>query len=646
MPRRRAVLALAAILGALEAGEAWAHAGLRFSTPIAGATLGATPKVVQLTFWEKPEASLSDIRVLDTAGTAYQVGRPEPVAGAPMALAVPVRRLERGVYTVSWRTLSSVDGHVTAGAFAFGVGVKPTGVAGGVLPAYPAASPFEMAARWVLIVGLVALLGAAAAAAARFGGTSDLKLAAGGWLLAAAGLVLLAVAQRRNAGATYAVLMPTAIGRALIGRAIAIGAAGGALLAARFARPRLRLGAMAAAGVAAMVAMAVHAVAGHAGAAGRLPAATVSAQWAHFAAVGIWLGGLAALLLGVRGAPSADKSAAVRRFSRIAGAGLLVVAVSGVWRTLGELTSWRELVSTGYGRAVAVKIVLLAAIAACGALNRWRSVPAAGSTLRPLRRIGSGELALAAGALAAAAVLGALPPPASGFAAPTELVVSGADFGTTVRVRLTTASDQAGPNRFVARLTDYDSKAPVRAKRVSLRFAPLDDPSVGPTSLPLEPAPDDSWEGSGAQIAFDGRWRVTVVVERAGDSVEVPLELETRSAPQFVSVERVPGRATNYTVEVGTEGFVRFSPDPERAGPSKVTVTCFDVVGDERRVEQIVVTATGSGPVRQQTGRRLSQGQFVADVELQPGRNTLSAISRTLDGSRMRATLAIDVPGR
>lgn len=646
MSRRRAVLALAAILGGLGPGEAWAHAGLRFSTPAPGAALGAAPKVVQLTFWEKPEASLSDVRVLDTGGTAYQIGRPEAVAGAPMALAVHVRRLERGVYTVSWRTLSSVDGHVTAGAFAFGVGVKPTGVAGGVLPAYPAASPFEMGARWILIVGLVVLLGAAAAAVARFGGASDLKLGAGGWLLAAAGLVLLAVAQRRNAGASFAALLPTAIGRAILGRAIAIAAAGGALLVARSPQPRLRRLAMAVAAAFSMAAMAVHAAAGHAGAAGRLPVATVGAQWAHFAAVGIWLGGLAALLLGVRGAPSADKAAAVHRFSRIAGAGLLVVAVSGVWRTVGELSSWRELISTGYGRAVAIKIVLIAAIAACGAFNRWRSVPAAGSTLRPLRRIGSGELALAAGALAAAAVLGALPPPASGFAAPTELDVSGADFGTTVRVRLTTASDQAGPNRFVARVSDYDSKTPVRAKRVSLRFTPLDDPGVGPTSLPLDPAPDDSWEGSGANVAFDGRWRVTVVIERAGDSVEVPLELETRTAPQFVSVERVPGRATNYTVEVGTEGYVRFSPDPERVGPSKVTVTCFDVIGDERRIEQVVVTAAGRGPLRQQTWRRLSQGQFVADVELQPGRNTIGAVARALDGSRMRASVEIDVPGR
>jgi len=77
VPRRRAsVLALAVILGGLAPTEARAHAGLRFSNPAAGAALGDTPKVVEITFWEKPEATLSEIRVLDTAGTARQVDRP------------------------------------------------------------------------------------------------------------------------------------------------------------------------------------------------------------------------------------------------------------------------------------------------------------------------------------------------------------------------------------------------------------------------------------------------------------------------------------------------------------------------------------------------------------------------------------------
>jgi methionine-rich copper-binding protein CopC len=281
------------ILGGLAPREAGAHAGLRFSNPAAGAALGDTPKVVQITFWEKPEATLSEIRVLDTAGTARQLDRPTPVPDAPTALAVHVRPLEKGVYTVTWRTISSVDGHATVGAFAFGVGVKPSGVVGsGMAPAYPPPTPREMTARAVFIAGLVLLLGAAAATVLRFGGSSDLRLGAAGWAAALAGLLLLAAAQRRNAGASYVALAHTAIGRSLLGRAVALLAAGAALVAAaRSAETAHRIRLMTGVALATLAAMAVHTAAGHAAAAGPLAVAIPAAiaHWTHFAAVGVWM---------------------------------------------------------------------------------------------------------------------------------------------------------------------------------------------------------------------------------------------------------------------------------------------------------------------------------------------------------------------
>ena len=45
--RGPAALALAAILGVLGHDDAWAHAGLRLSDPIAGATLGDTPTLYE-----------------------------------------------------------------------------------------------------------------------------------------------------------------------------------------------------------------------------------------------------------------------------------------------------------------------------------------------------------------------------------------------------------------------------------------------------------------------------------------------------------------------------------------------------------------------------------------------------------------------
>ena len=646
--RALALPALVAALGGFVHDDAWAHAGVRFSDPVAGATLGDTPTEVRLSFWEKPEPSLTDVRVSDTTGAVYQIGRPGPVAGQPLSLAVRVRPLPRGVYTVNWRSVSAVDGHAVAGAYAFGVLVSPVGAAT-VTAIYPVASSYEMLARFIFILGLVVLLGSASAEIARFGGgTGGTVLGVPGWILAGTGLILLADAQRRSAAAPLGALLATSIGRALVWRAVALGCAGIALLATRFTGPRFRRLAMAGVGLATLMVMAVHAANGHAGAAQRWPWALIAAQWAHFAAAGFWLGGLAALLIGVRGSPSAEKASAVARFSRIAAAGLVVVTATGVARSLEAVSSWDDLISTDYGRVVLVKIAVLAAIAACGAFNHWRSVPAAAATLRPLRWTAGGELVLASGALAAAAVLGALPPPSAGrLAAPTGLVASGSDFGTTVLVRLTTPSDQPGPNRFVVHAVDYDSKAPVRARRVSLRFTPLDDPGVAPTTLTLLPGPGDSYTGSGANLAFDGRWQVTARIERLSDSVEVPLEVETRTPPQFTSIERIRGEAPKYTVQLPGGDYVRISPDPERPGRSAVHVTYYDLIGDERQVEDVVVTsAAGSALARPNQARRVGPGEFVAEVELRPGLNRIAAIVRQADGARFRAAVEIEVPDR
>ena len=640
--RGAAVLALVSLLFGLAPEGAWAHAGLILSDPVAGAALGDTPTAIRLTFSEQPEASLSVIHVLDASGAQHQVGPAEPVTGDPNSLTVRVHRLGRGVYTVTWRVVSAVDGHATGGAYAFGVGVAPTGAAAHESSASPVASRLEMLARWILLTGLIALLGAAVGSIGRFGGgaRSARRLGASGWLLAAAGLVLLTDAQRRNANTSLHELFQTPVGRALISRGVAIGAAGLALLFSR----RLRWIAMPTVAVAALAAMAIHVAAGHAGSGPWPRVVSIALQWSHFAAAGIWLGGLVALLLGLRGAPSAGKAAAVRRFSRFAVGGLAVLGATGIARAAEELSAWGNLVNTGYGLAVLAKIVLLLAIAGVALVNRRRGVPDAAANLSPLRRLSRIELALAAGALVLAAVLGSLAPPASsGTLAPLGLTLSGADTHSIVQVRLAIASAQPGPNRFVLHAVDFGSKTPVQAGHASLRFTPLDDPGVAPTSLALALGPNYSFVGSGANVVFDGRWRVTVVIDRAGGVVQVPLELDAQGPTQFISVERVPGQAPKYTVQVGDQGFIRVSPHPEHAGPSELYVTCYDVFGDVSTVRYLVLTtATGTTPPRQQPVRRLG-ARFIASVELQKGKNTIAVVATTTDHRRLRAVVELDL---
>src|SRR5256885_2384029 len=101
------------------------HALLAASDPAAGATLAHSPAQVVITFTEQPDAGLSSIRVLDASGRALTQARPQAVTGRPSTLKVDVPTLANGVYTVSWRTVSKVDGHLGAGSYSFGVGQAP-----------------------------------------------------------------------------------------------------------------------------------------------------------------------------------------------------------------------------------------------------------------------------------------------------------------------------------------------------------------------------------------------------------------------------------------------------------------------------------------------------------------------------------------
>ncbi|HEX6130882.1 MAG TPA: copper resistance CopC family protein, partial [Actinomycetota bacterium] len=228
----RAVLAAGLAALAL-AAEADAHIGLRQSEPAAGAALGAGPTAVRLTFSEPAEASLASVEVVGEGGGLFQAGVPVVAPDDPYAIAVRLRELPRGVYTVTWRVVSSVDGHATGGAFSFGVGaVPPAGGAASVDAPRPSA--LELLGRWAFLAGLVLLVGASVATAAGFGGRrADPRLAGGGWALAVAGLGLVAAGQLRIAEVGVGEFLETDVGGALLERGAALAAAGAALAAFR-----------------------------------------------------------------------------------------------------------------------------------------------------------------------------------------------------------------------------------------------------------------------------------------------------------------------------------------------------------------------------------------------------------------------------
>jgi copper transport protein len=634
--RRVTACIFLAVLGLVLIGpRAEAHAQYRASNPANGERLDAAPDAVTITWTEPPEMSFTKVSVLDSSGQGYVAGPPEVLPDDEFTVRVPVDDMPDGAYTVTWRTVSKVDGHSSSGAFSFGLGVEPDAVAASAgvreTVATPSASALEIIGRWGLLLGLVAVVGAGAVGAlVNPGSAAVARMLVAGALVAAAGGLVFAEAQRRAAETGFSQLLETEIGRSLLYRAVLIAICIAAGAAAYRAAGRSRAWLLGAAAVAAGATMFVHVEAGHASAITSWTWAAVGAQWVHFMSAGIWIGGLGALLLAIRGLEGDVRGRAVKRFSAMAGIMLAAVVVTGVVRSITEIDSWSELFSSGYGRAVLIKVLLLGGLAGLGAINRYRNVPQSSTNVLGLRRISRIEIGVASVVIAVAAVLASISPPAEdagngGTPAPERVVANGSDFGTSVRVRLEVAPGLPGPNEYSVHVTDYDTGEPVEAERVMLRFAFLDDRGVGQSELELESGPRGTYVGEGPNISLAGNWRVAITVQRGADSVEVPVELATRCRSERLEE---PGLAPVEVVDLGDGRTLQGYADPGHAGPNELHLTFLDASGQELHVpKKPAITVTHAGDEDGASAshsedvdlRRFGPGHFLGERDLDEG---------------------------
>jgi len=639
-------VALAALAVGLYAPRAEAHGVLSASVPQGQAVLGESPPAVTLTFTEPPELGFSSVQVLDRQGGSYGAGRLELVPGDPQTLRLGLRPLDRGVYTVNWRIVSRVDGHLTAGSFAFGVGQAVTEDAVRPATAGPGnRSVLGVGGRLLLYGGLTTLVGGSWVGLLVFGQrrravTTVLVVA---WVVAAAGVLALAEGQRATTGASLGEFLRAPLGRSVLWRGLGLGLAGAGLLLTRNGSARQWRAGSALIGAGGVGAMVAHVHAGHAAAASW---AMVGLQSLHFLAAGAWLGGLVALLVGLGRRPDAAGVTAARRYGVGAGIALGVLVVTGVIRAVDEVGSWDALLDTGYGRLILAKSGLLFALAAFGAVNHYRNVPAAGRSLRGLRRVGSVEVAVTAAVFAVTGFLTTAAPPAKDRApVPSTVVVEGSDFGTTINVRLSASPGTAGDNRFSLRVSDYDTGAPVSAERVSARFALPANPAASETALDFVEGPAGIYSASGTGLPVPGRWRITVAVQRGDDAVEVPLQLVTAVPKTQVTESRVPGQLTLWDVALPQGRSVQIYTDPERPGPTQFHATYFSSDGKELAIESATVTSiAGEAQPVTSTPRRLGPGHFVADLTAPTGEWTLELTAITPEGDYLFVPLDLPMP--
>jgi len=632
------MLFAAAAVAALALGSpASSHALLRFADPADGANLDEAPQAITLTFTEPLEPTLSQILVEDDQGGPVHRGEAALSADDPTVLSVALEELDEGVYTVTWQVVSTVDGHPTAGIFAFGVGVAPPerGQEEADVAAAPTATPAEITARALLYVGLALLLGAAMIGAVAFETPprAVLRVALLGALLATLAGAGVGLAQASAAGASIGDALGTAIGRSAALRAgFALAAALAIVLPIGSTRRRLALGAALGA-----LTILVHVAGGHAGA-GEPPWPQVTSQWAHVTAAALWVGGLASLVIGVRGAPDATKATAVRRYSRVAGYALAVVALSGLFRALDEVGGWSALWSTGYGRFVAAKTALLLVLAGFGALNRYRMVPRAPRTLRGFRMISGAELVVALGALTAAAALATLVPPASipdAPRAPAPIQVSASDATGALRVRLGVSPGTPGPNTFAVLVLEGGD--PVEEAVVSIDFsAPGED---GGSTLELEALGEGRYEAEGPGLDASGPWGLTVAVEREGGRTEVPLRVTTICETHLVDLEvgttSIPTYIQQFEDGTSTQGYLL----PVGRDRSEIHFLLLDPSGEELFVTEepeILAGPVGVDPLVLES-EFLTDGHFLAVSRVTPGTWRFDTTATLEDGSTISA---------
>ena len=465
--------------------------------------------------------------------------------------------------------------------------------------------------------------------------------------------------QVSEAGIGAGDVVGTSLAGALLARVVPLLLAGLGLVAVAW-RPGRRWPLLLVGGLASLALLAdvaySHAAAGSGG------SVDVLVQALHVLAVAMWLGGLAGLLVTVRGAPSDATAFAARRYSWIATIGIATVALTGLLRAVAEVGSLAALVDTDYGRLVLLKTALLAVLAMLGLVNHFRHVPAAGQELRSLRRLGWVELLVGATIVLLSATLVNLVPPVEVVptnpaasvpsASPGEsgapgstggpIVAQGQDFGTSVRVTLEASPGAAGFNAFTATVVDPDSGVPEPADKVTLRFAIPGRPGISGSRLDLLPTGPGTFAATGANLSLDGTWNVTALVVQGLASVEVPLQLTPAPAAQPVDVSAQAGLPTIYTVHLPGGLTMQSYLDPGTAGPNEVHATFFDAAGTELPVKQAgMVIAPLGGPQQVLTERMLEPGHFVADVALTAGPYGLIVTGTAPDGTLLSAGLAV-----
>jgi copper transport protein len=570
--------ALAALLvvALLVPAAASAHARLEGTNPPEGAVVKAEPSAVIFEFDEPVAGNFGAVRVYDAAGERVDEGDAFHPGGDGPKLGVHLKPgLPDGSYTATYRVVSA-DGHIVSSGYVFSIGKAgkaPTQTVGELIGgsgngkvtevAYGLARGLEYTAIALAVGGVAFLffcwlpaLGAAAgvgeesrrAAATAFAKRLRVVLwiGAGIGLLATAAQIVLEGAEAAGVSG-FSAITKTIIEETLETR---FGTVWGfaflawiaiAVLVPLLGRPRTWVGLLIA--IPLVYLCLCPALSGH-GSSQSPVALNFPVNAIHVAAMAIWLGGLATLLLVLPAATRSATSPADRgrllagplgRFSALALVMVALIMASGLIQAYVYVRHLGDLLSTGYGRAVLAKFLLLLAVIGIAAYNRRTVIPRlrrvaelGGTPGLPgvlLRRALRGEVALLAVVIGVTAALASYAPPVSAQAGP---------FSTTTEVGPTTLEMDVDPaavgaNQIHIYFFDAKTGAPYKPGKELTVTATLPEKEIGP--LPLT-----------VQSAGPGHYIVQSALPNAPGDWELGLALRVSEFDQFETKVKVPVR--------------------------------------------------------------------------------------------------------
>ncbi|HEY4279234.1 MAG TPA: CopD family protein [Conexibacter sp.] len=563
-------------LACLVPAAASAHAELESTSPQRGAVLQHAPAQVVFTFGEPVEGNFGSVRVFDSNGTRVDEGQPYHPGGNSHAMAVRVRQgIPHGTYTATYRVVSA-DSHIVSSGVVFSVGHAGAAgrTVGQLLSAGNESGPLPGTvlgvARGVQYAAIALVLGALAfallvwrralPAALRDGSAQALASAAfsrrlrllvvGGALVgaldAAVGIWMQAATAAGLSpgdalqGSVLRETLQTRFGT-VWGIGLLLWLAVAALGAAALRRERRRLPLLAP-GLAALPFLLLPALAGH-GSSEHPVGVLFPANVLHVTAVTVWVGGIVVLLFALPAATRAlpersDRTrllaGALERFSPLALGAVALLLVSGIVQSLELLHLPGELFSTGYGRAVLIKVLIVLSLIGVGAYQRRRSLPrlrnavsageTPGGTGVLLRRALRAELLLMAGALVATAVLASSAPGNESEAGPFDETTA---IGP-LEMELTIDPASVGSNTLHLYLINARDGSQFRGAKQVVLEATQPSRGIGP----LRETPDLAGPGhytlASMPFGTPGEWelRVTVRVSAFDEydkTIEVPI---------------------------------------------------------------------------------------------------------------------------